>query len=211
MNLTIRPRSDGEIRAIADAFRRQHLPADAQTPPIDPLLIAEIQLRLNPIALPGLFKDLGIDAAILPDLTGLYVDEDAYMAWEAERPPWVERRLRFSIAHELGHLEMHGDVIRTSRFSSLAEFKQWALNGGAHSSAEYQANEFAGRLLVPVEILQDAFLEYARRAETFDPQWRSIPGLRQRAAEQLAPRFGVNWEVISKRLHREGLWPEPES
>ena len=210
MSPTVSPRTDGEIRAIADAFRRKHVAAGEQTPPIDPLLIAEVRLRLDPIALPGLFKDLGIDAAILPDLTGLYVDEDAYIAWEAERPPWVERRLRFSIAHELGHLELHGDVIRKCRFGSLAEFKQWALNGGAHSSAEYQANEFAGRLLVPADLLQDAFLEYAKRAEAFDPQWRAIPGLRQRAAEQMAPRFGVNWEVISKRLHKEGLWPESE-
>ena len=210
MNIKIGPKSDGEIRAIADSFRRKHLEIDKQIPPIDPLFIAEIKLKIDPIPLPGLFKDLDIDAALLPDLSGIYVDEDAYIAWEAERPPWVERRLRFSIAHELGHIEMHGEIIRQCSFSSPAEFKQWALNGDAYSSAEYQANEFAGRLLVPLDVLQDEFLLFAKRAESFDSGWRGIPGIRQYAAEQLAPRFGVNWQVISKRLHKEGLWPESE-
>jgi len=196
---------------MADMFRNELVPEGDRTPPIDPLYIAEVDLKLDPIPLSGLFVDLGIDAAILPDLTGIYLDADSYLAWEAGRPEWRENRLRFSVAHELGHYFMHGDEIKKCGFSSPAEFKRWALDGDASASAEYQANEFAGRLLVPIELLQRDFLDFTTRAESsLGPAWRTIPNVREYMAEQLAPRYGVNWQVIAKRFHKEGLWLESE-
>jgi hypothetical protein len=211
MNPKVPHRNDGEIWAMADAFRRELIPPEDQVPPIDPLYIAEVDLKLDVIPLDGLFADIGIDAAILPDLSAMYVDADSYIAWDARRPAWRENRLRFSVAHELGHLMMHGEEINRCEFSSLAEFKQWALDGAAGSSAEYQANEFAGRLLVPIDLLQRDFLNFTNRAESsLGSSWRTMPDVREYVAEQLAPRFGVNRQVIAKRFHKEGLWPESE-
>jgi len=38
--------------------------------------------------------------------------------------------------------------------------------------------------------------------------WRTVPGMRDHFAKRIAPRFGVNAQVIETRLDREGLWPQ---
>lgn len=64
-----------------------------------------------------------------------------------------ETRTRFSIAHELGHFELHKDI------SSSISCNERALNDWfgkqAHQRREIEANEFASELLLP-EIFVDA-------------------------------------------------------
>ncbi len=191
---------------MADAFRESVELRGHQIPPIDVIYIAEIVLKLNVIPLADLRANQNIDAALLPDLSGFYIDEEAYMAWE-RGIEWIERRLRFSFAHELGHYVLHKDDIRATGFESLGAFRRWAASPGGFDCAEYQANEFAGRFLVPRELLIAAYDEGTKAMATAEPEWRQIEGSRAFIAKKIAPRFGVNHQVIETRFEREGIWP----
>ncbi len=121
MNGSIRFRDDAEIRRLADEFRESASLRGHNIPPIDVIYIAEIVLKLDVIPLPNLRADQNIDAALLPDLTGFYIDEDAYMSWE-RGVRWIEQRLRFSFAHELGHYVLHREEIAANRFGRWNNF-----------------------------------------------------------------------------------------
>ena len=175
-------------------------------PPVETVAIAELALRLNAVRFPGLFARFKQDAAITPDLIDLDIDAEAYDAFEAKND-WVSNRLRFSVAHELGHFFLHAEEIRANRFASRQEFKAW-MGDRTHSiTPEYQADEFAGRLLVPREVLIEWYDRHVEVAKGNDAEWWQHTGARTKLARKIAPRFGVNYQVIETRLDREGLWP----
>jgi hypothetical protein len=204
-NVKTRHLTHEELWAAADRFRASVKVEEGSEPPIDVIYIADVVLKMDIVPLPGLFAEERMDAALMPDLSGFYVDEGALTAWEAGSK-WVENRLRFSFAHELGHYELHRDIIAERKFKSFDDFKRWA--GSAHDleSAEYQANEFAGRLLVPHDLLFREYDAYQARAEQADPAWREIEGMREHIARKIAPRFGVNHQVVEVRFDQEGIW-----
>lgn len=196
--------SDQTLWGIADDFRFEF--KDHSIPPIDIIYIAEVELGLEIIPTPRLFSEIGMDAALAPNLQTVYVDEASYLKWEAGQL-WIEKRLRFSFAHELGHLALHGNLIEKNHFKTLDDFKRWAGSPESYRRAEYQADEFAGRLLVPIDLLIEEYDRYQAEAEKFDPNWREIEGIREHMATKIAPRFGVNHQVIEVRFDHEGIWP----
>jgi len=206
VNGNVRYKDKPDIWRAADEFRESADLRGHHLPPIDVIYIAEIILKLDIIPLPNLFAELNIDAALLPDLTGFYIDEDAYMAWE-KGSRWVEQRLRFSFAHEVGHFVLHPEEIAANCFEGIAEFKQWAATPSPYGSAEYQANEFAGRFLVPHETLVREYDHHCQKIAAAVPGWREIEGMREYLAKQIAPRFGVNHQVIETRFDHESIWP----
>jgi Zn-dependent peptidase ImmA (M78 family) len=206
MSIKVKFRDDESLRRAADEFRASADLRGFDVPPIDVIYIAEVILKLDVIALPDLFADQHKDAGLLADLSGFYIDEDAYMAWEQDER-WVEKRLRFSFAHELAHYVLHKEEIIASRPASTAEFISWAVESNQFISAEYQANEFAGRFLVPLDILQREYDTQCQKLTDGGTAWREIEGIREDVAKQIAPRFGVNHQVIEVRFDREGIWP----
>jgi Zn-dependent peptidase ImmA (M78 family) len=206
MSVKVKYRDDDTIRHLADEFRDSALLCGFHVPPIDVIYIAEVILKLDVIPLENLRADQNIDAALLPDLSGFYIDEDAYMSWE-HGVAWVEQRLRFSFAHELGHYVLHKDEIAANQFETMAQFRQWAATPTNCGSAEYQANEFAGRFLVPREILTREYDHHTHQLVSTEPHWREIEGMREFIAKKIAPRFGVNPQVIETRFDHEGIWP----
>jgi len=206
VNGSVRYRERAEIWKAADGFRESVELRGHHLPPIDVIYIAEVVLRLDVIPLENLFAEQRIDAALLPDLSGFYIDEDAYMSWE-QGVHWIEQRLRFSFAHELGHFVLHGKEIEQRQFESVDEFKRWAAAPSEYGSAEYQANEFAGRFLVPREILLSEYDQACQNLASAESGWREIEGAREFIAKKIAPRFGVNHQVIATRFDHEGIWP----
>lgn len=207
MNIEIPYFSNQEIHARVDAFRAG-LEHDLREVPIDATYIAEIDLKLKPIPLHGLWADLNIDAALTSDLQGYYVDEESYecILEKVQNNHWLENRLRFSVAHEIGHLVLHGDILTSLGFNDIHEYLAWRHTCYAGPSPEYQADEFAGRLLVPREILLEEYDRICATVANEHEDWRRIEGTRERVARKLAPRFGVNYQVIETRLDREGIW-----
>jgi Zn-dependent peptidase ImmA (M78 family) len=190
-----------------ESFRRRHLPGERQLP-IDVFTLVELVLKLDVIPFDDLFAKYERDAAITVDFTGIYVDAEAYLLWEMG-PVWKQKRLRFSVAHEIGHLVLHRNLAENQKFNSFDEFALWTKsNNGENYGVEQAANEFAGRLLVPVERLKEYFDNFATQCDQqMFQNWRSNQGMREMFAENAAPHFGVNSQVISVRLDRENIWP----
>lgn len=83
----------------------------------------------------------------------------------------------------------------------------WRKVDQLREAVEQEANEFAGRLLVPERRLRSLFDEFAREAERLMPHFTESGQLRDKFAERVAPRFGVNSQVVAIRLDRDGIWP----
>jgi Zn-dependent peptidase ImmA (M78 family) len=189
---------------IADETRIKYWPES--TLPVNTEEIVEFRLRLNIEPVKYLLSTVDIDAYLKRDLSGIIVDYDCYMNDK------FANRMRFSFAHELGHFFLHKDLYIKFDISSPEGWKDFILNvpENEYKSFEWQANEFAGRLLVPyaelktevgkaVEILKEnnllTFLEMDSDA------------VLSRISPMLCKPFGVSTEVIERRVKRERLWP----
>ena len=75
------------------------------------------------------------------------------------------------------------------------------------AAMEPDANEFAGRFLVPHEILVSEYDQACKNLASAEVGWREIEGAREFIAKKIAPRFGVNHQVIETRFDHEGIWP----
>ena len=195
-----------EVWGKVEAFRQQYLTGELQHLPVDVFTLVELELKLDVLLFDDLFAKYDRDAAITPDFTGIYVDAEAYVLWE-KGPIWKQNRLRFSVAHELGHYVMHRDIAAKLEFKSFDEFAHWTrTHGGQRYTLEQDANEFGGRLIVPIERLQQLYDDFAAEFDAKLPHWRAHPAMRQLFAETIAPKFGVNAQVVEVRLDREGIW-----
>jgi hypothetical protein len=195
----------GHIHQAAEVFRRQYLAGSEHSLPVDVLWLAEICLQLNPIPIEGFREKFGADAAITKD--ALYIDAKAYDQCD-DCEAWEKPRLRFSIAHELGHHVLHREEAQNFNPQTFDDFEDNYLENHYGSEKEREANEFAGRLLVPLEKLKmelDAYVEEIRPANQW---WHFKEYLRANFAKRVAPLFGVHEKVILVRLIREELWDE---
>ena len=189
-----------ELRGQYEALREDRMPIDVFT-------FFEVDLGLDAIPFDNLTSKYRVEAAITADFSGIYLDAEQYALME-RGPDWKLNRLRFTLAHELAHYFLHRDLPQPENFASLPDFARWTANyGGKKYTAEQEANEFAGRLLVPEKKLRMFFEEFAKDAEKLFPNFMQSSQLRDKFAEKAAPRFGVNAQVIGIRLDRDGIWP----
>lgn len=189
-----------ELRAGFDLLKEDHTPIDVFT-------FFEVDLGLDAIPFDDLAAKYRVEAAIKADFSGIYLDAEQYALME-RGPEWKLNRLRFTVAHELAHYYLHQDLPQASDFASMTDFARWTSSyGGRKYTTEQEANEFAGRLLVPETRLGILFDEFAREAERLMPRFVDSGQLRDKFAERIAPRFGVNSQVVAIRLDRDGIWP----
>jgi Zn-dependent peptidase ImmA (M78 family) len=188
---------DEDIRRWADDFREKNW---GERIPVDVELIAERNLKLLMIPVPDLRSQIQADAFLSNDLKEILYD-----------PRCPDVRVRFSIAHEIAHLVLHSDVIASFRPGSLEEWKemQRQLPETLWGRAEYQAREFAGRLLVPVHKLIEVLKEFQPlivKAKQIMPDLEQ-PVIKDLLSPKLAKRFHVSDEVIARRMDAEGISP----
>lgn len=191
---------DDEIRARTDRFRIQRW---GEKIPVDVELIAEKNLNLLMIPIADLRYRAHAEAYLSSDLKEIVYD-----------PSIPEVRIRFSIAHEIGHLVLHSELIRKLRPGSYDEWKelQRGLPDVIWGRAEYQAREFAGRLLVPPQQLIQALRELQpliQQAKVIAPDLE-IPVIKDLVSPKLAKKFYVSDQVIARRMDAEGISPIQE-
>ena len=196
-------------REAAEAFRAEHIrgkPFDGSFP-LDVVFVADNVLRLDLIDFPGLEEMFGSAAYVTASLTELYVDEALMSAYSSRSaPPWRKDRLRFSVAHEIGHIWMHKELVPKIRCQTIEDLKTlFNANDAQRNDIEKEANEFAGRLIVPMDKLKEAAAAFGKMSG--DPKWRDSGELRARFCEQCGPHFGINSEGLRVRLDREYVWP----
>ena len=188
-----------DLRRHAEDFLSKHHPSRSIPVPIEE--IVDIILEIDIVPMPGL-SNFDTVAYISPDLTEIRVDEFVYN----NRP----NRYRFSLAHEIGHRELHADIFRQFEFSDVASWKCFmtdAIPLEQYRYMEFHANSFAGLILVPAAEIRTKFFDFVEPAQTggidFDEPGT---GAREYVEEQIAEIFEVSAEVIHKRIEFDDLW-----
>ncbi|OQB51504.1 MAG: hypothetical protein BWX99_02740 [Deltaproteobacteria bacterium ADurb.Bin151] len=189
---------------IADDVRKTHWPEGHL--PIDVEKIVEFRLQFIIEPKHELFTSIDMDAYLSMNIKSIFVDYDFYMNEK------FTNRLRFSFAHELGHFFLHKEVFAEFDIRNVEDWKNFILNipDYEYSSFEWQANEFAGRLLVPysdlvLTIEQAAKVIKEKNLTTYlenDPE-----AVLSSISSMMCKPFGVSADVIKRRVEREGLWP----
>lgn len=194
--------SQQQCWATADQFRRKYWPSGEV--PVDVLAIVEFGLNLEIRAITGLKEDADVDALLLGDWKTLIVDQQQYL------DDRFINRLRFSIAHELGHFALHKAVFESIPRDNADEWVAFMLNmpEKEYGLLEYHANEFAGRLLLPLEELEIQFKRVLGEAEQKGMSREKLSDAHlSYLCIPLAKRFAVSQDVIERRLNKENLWP----
>lgn len=204
------PADLGAARAAAEQFRAQYIrgqPFEDRVP-LDVVFIADNVLRLDLIDFSGLENEIGSSAYVTASLKEMYVDEALMSSYNVvSAPNWVKDRLRFSVAHELGHIWMHRALVPKIRCKEIADLKAlFNCSEPWFGDVEKEANEFAGRLIANREDLELALNAYG--ASQSDPRWRDSSELRSRFCELYGARIGLNAKGMDARLNREELWPD---
>lgn len=193
--LIIPYRHDNEIREEADEFRKLYW---NNTVPVNVEVIAErAGIILTPI--PSLRYLTNQEAAIASSKEEIFYDPDS-----------IEVRFRFSIAHELGHYKLHASELDYMQPKSYDDWSRIIDEMPTHtlSRFEYQANEFAGRLLVPLDDLKASFRSIKPKLELMEKYVNgNFFATYEFIAGDLCGVFNVSAEVLVKRLRKEELNP----
>lgn len=158
-------------------------------------LLAISGVREAPVDVEGIARQLGAKIVHEPldaTISGLLLREDGakLIAVNSEHHP---RRRRFTIAHELGHLQLHpGDYIVDS---TVRVNRRDTLSSMASDREEIEANAFAAALLMPSPLVRAA-LEQIRDSFVSNPS---------RVVDSLATQFDVSSEAMGYRLINLGL------
>ena len=188
--------------AEADRVRAEFWPSGSVPIEVEEILW-RVGLRLEPIQ--SLRESGDVDALLRGDLATIIVDRDEYMD-----DRWLNR-IRFSIAHELGHFVLHSDVYREISHSSVEDWIEFVqrVPEDQWGYIEQHAYEFAGRLLVPSHRLRAEFNASVRQAEAagFFEWDQSGDAALEYMSGPISRVFGVSSQVIEKRIVRERLWP----
>ena len=188
------------LRREAEEFLGEHHKSLSIPTPIEE--IVEFDLSIDVIPILGLRDEIKVDAFLASDLTAIYVDE--YIL------EFVPARYRFSLAHEAGHWWLHDELYQDTSISSVADWKRvYADLGEEYRWFEFQANSFAGLVLVPPASLKARFERLVGKAEA--------AGIRrsrlfehpqgQRLIEKLATDFQVSENMMDIRLEKDALVP----
>lgn len=192
-----------DIRNAADEFRSRHWPQN--TIPVDIFEILEFELDLEIRTKINLREAGDVDALLLGDLRTIVVDQSDFLNDHAQN------RLRFSIAHEIGHLVLHADIFSKITYASEEEWIEvlQAIPDDQYTWIEQHAYEFAGRLLVPRDKLIEKLEKTVSIAESagFNAWDSSGESALEYIAHAISKFFGVSGQVIEKRLIKENLWP----
>ena len=199
-----------EVRKRVEEFRSKYDPhLSEQKVPLDLVTFVDLVLKMDLIPYDGLYDTFSAEAAVLSDFSGFYIDSKTFDQLDTKLE-WKLNRLRFSLAHELGHWVLHQTEFKEQGIASAEHLREWLNNhGGRKDHIEREANEFAGRLLVPMESLTEQFENFAQALDRLKGRhgWIRDENLRKQTSETISQKFGVNSQVIEVRLHRELLWP----
>lgn len=183
-----------QIRASANDFLARYNPSGVIPVPIEE--IVEFALKMNIVPIPGLQKAVGCDGFISCDFKTISVDQFVL----EER----ERRYRFTLAHEVGHLWLHKEIYSGLEVRTVNDWKKHQSDIGieAYGWIEFQAYSFGGLVLVPKEKLsaRRAIAEEKIAKEGLDPKTEAA---QLYVCKFLAEDFNVSEAVIDKRTQKD--------
>ena len=169
-------------------------------------------------------KDLPIDVELIAEKEGFTIipeigikeaiATDAFLANQRKEitydPNSCTVRIRFSIAHELGHFYLHKQLIEDVHFNSVKDWKRYLceLPHAFWALVEKEANEFAGRLLVPRKALLQVIPKFKREIKDIsDVLPEDISSIQEFLVPPLAKIFDVSGDVMRIRLINASINP----
>lgn len=184
--------SYSKIGEIAHQFLTKYHPTLSLPIPIEE--IAESKLKLIITQEMNLKKEYDIDAFLTSDLTTIFIDFDLYMKHE--------NRTRSTIAHEIGHVIIHGKLFQELQINSTKDLHNIIeqVTDDNYRWLEYQAYSFAGQVLVPKQQLVKELT--TRLGKIPSPE---TPELLAPILQDLLDIFQVSGEVMLRRLQKEGI------
>lgn len=196
------------IRQKADQVRKACTKNNSIPVDIDHIVEFGYQLEVRPLK--NLKSSLDMEGMLSKDRTTIFVDNDTYM------DDRFYTRHRFTLAHEIGHYELHKDYYLKAKFETPEEWMALLQNIDPDELewCERHADEFAGRLLVPVEFLsaeidklRPELKKLEKMAENFgidnDEEIQKRKGVY--VARIIAPKFEVSSQVIEIRIRTERI------
>lgn len=175
-----------KIEEIANVFRLKYWGTSI---PVNVDMIVEDGLKIDLRPYLGLEKQIGILAFMPADLSYILYDYDQ-----------IEERIRYSIAHELGHYELHHSEIKKLRPNSIEEWKEFILNmpETTLSKVETQANMFASYLLIPKENLINCLNDIR---DDIEKAIKIINGDYEILIDYLTPRLAKKFQVANQAMN----------
>lgn len=201
-----------QVRGIVDEHLDDWHPKGGMPVPIEDIVDCELKIDIVPlVGLADGDEDHIPESFISKDLSTIYVDKDIY-----SHP--VPHRLRFTLAHELGHLVLHRELLESAEFVNVQGWREYLRNSVTDESykwLEIQAYWFAGLFLVPAESLATEYNQVVERIaaesgltmNTLPPQGVDY------IARMIGNAFQVSPAVIKKRAKFDKLpeWPNDDA
>ncbi len=188
-----------QIRLTAEHFLKEHHPTLNLPIPIEDIL--EIKCRIEVRPLPGLYRLFARNGILLSSGGVIAVDNDDYES--------NQTRLRFTLAHELGHILLHREHMESVSADDVSQ--AWSaynsLSPDDLGRMESDASFFAGHILVPQPKLDEELAKVEQRLQT--THGISVRGkgieVRDVVAKAMATPFDVSWNVVRYRLEESEL------
>lgn len=183
-----------ELKQRAQEFRYKYWD---NTVPVNIEYIIEFKLGIKIIPIPGLYKQCNADALISSDWQTIYADNDNYL------DDRCYNRLRFSLAHEIGHFILHQDLYTSFNIKSVEDFYNIIDGiGQEYGIIEGHANRFANFLLIPRDRLTVEVEKIKRDYLAKFPEIKKVDSetLNSYIAIPLAKIFQVSQEAMELSL-----------
>lgn len=197
--INVAPLTRSQMSKIAEAYLAKNHPTGTLPIPIEDII--DLKEKIDIVSVEDLRAD-GHEAFTSKDRKTIYVDKGVYSHKN-------QNRFRFTLAHELSHLLLHGDIFESANYSDIAGFKGFLAELGDEQvrRLEDQAYKTAGFLLVPTADLSEEYSSHAQKLAAASIDIRNLePSSLKHVAKKIGERFGVSWAVIHRRAVYEGLW-----
>lgn len=194
MAIYVPPLTPDEIAQAAAKCLQDHHPDGSIPVPVEDII--DLGFKIDVVSATGLEERFGIDAFITGNLKEIHVEDMVYRT--------QSYRLRFSLAHELGHLILHPAIYRQLAFKTKEEW--WAamseLGKTKYDLLEGQAHAFGRRLVCPTNQLVGWFRKIE---EALGAVGKTFKDAEDYAVKSLAKEFDVSRGTIWYRLRDENL------
>ncbi|MGI0134023.1 MAG: ImmA/IrrE family metallo-endopeptidase, partial [Candidatus Micrarchaeaceae archaeon] len=148
-------------------------------------LLRELDSLRVPVDVEAVVRKLGAEVVygdLEDDMSGFLLRENGVMTIAVNRLHHPNRQ-RFTVAHECGHLYLHGDPGDRLWVDKATIFYRDASSSSGDKLAEIQANQFAAGLLMPELLLKEHLTEELSDVDIF----------------RLALRFQVSEQAMTLR------------
>lgn len=182
-----------EIKKFADSFRKKYWD---DTIPVDIERIVDFKMGIDIVPTANLEYQCDTDAIITSNWKLIYVDQRCYM------DDRYLGRIRFSLAHEIGHYVLHRKLYELFEIKDLKDYYRLiqALPEKQYDRVEIQARIFASFLLIPQEILVKEKERIFSENDLSDFDFSDELLVNSYIAGQLARKFGVSPEAAERAL-----------